>query len=189
MTLTTYITDEQDIYEVRVAMKAIVRKAIFNTLVYEGFDSDAEVSVTFVDNERIKELNSSYRNKDSATDVLSFPLYDDFSEIIENECSVPLGDIVISLEKAARQGHKAAQYNLGVFYYNGQNVAKDIERAAYWWEKSANQNDADSQFSLANCYEKGLGLEQSMEKAKYWYKRVAIQGHQIAKNVLNMLLG
>ena len=34
MTLTTYITDEQDIYEVRVAMKAIVRKAIFNTLVY-----------------------------------------------------------------------------------------------------------------------------------------------------------
>ena len=105
MTLTTYITDEQDIYEVRVAMKAIVRKAIFNTLVYEGFDSDAEVSVTFVDNERIKELNSSYRNKDSATDVLSFPLYDDFSEIIENECSVPLGDIVISLERAARQGY------------------------------------------------------------------------------------
>ena len=105
MTLTTYITDEQDIYEVRVAMKAIVRKAIFNTLVYEGFDSDAEVSVTFVDNERIKELNSSYRNKDSATDVLSFPLYDDFSEIIENECAVPIGDIVISLEKAARQGY------------------------------------------------------------------------------------
>ena len=105
MTLTTYITDEQDIYEVRVAMKAIVRKAIFNTLVYEGFDSDAEVSVTFVDNERIKELNSSYRNKDSATDVLSFPLYDDFSEIIENECAVPLGDIVISLERAARQGY------------------------------------------------------------------------------------
>ena len=105
MTLTTYITDEQDLYEVRVAMKAIVRKAIFNTLVYEGFDSDAEVSVTFVDNEKIKELNSSYRNKDSATDVLSFPLYDDFSEIIENECAVPLGDIVISLEKAARQGY------------------------------------------------------------------------------------
>ena len=105
MTLTTYITDEQDIYEVRVAMKAIVRKAIFNTLVYEGFDADAEVSVTFVDNDRIKELNASYREKDCPTDVLSFPLYDDFSEIIENECSVPLGDIVISLERAARQGY------------------------------------------------------------------------------------
>jgi probable rRNA maturation factor len=37
--------------------------------------------------------------------VLSFPLYDDFSEIIENECAVPLGDIVISLERAARQGY------------------------------------------------------------------------------------
>ena len=32
MQLTTYIKDEQDIYEVRVAMKAVVRKAIFNTL-------------------------------------------------------------------------------------------------------------------------------------------------------------
>ncbi len=105
MTLTTYITDEQEAYEVRVAMKAIVRKSIFNTLVYEGFDSDAEVSVTFVDNDRIKELNASYRNKDAVTDVLSFPLYDDFSEIIDNGCAVPLGDIVISLERAARQGY------------------------------------------------------------------------------------
>ena len=46
MKLTTYIKDEQDVYEVRVAMKAIVRKAVFNTLVYEGFDKDCEVSVS-----------------------------------------------------------------------------------------------------------------------------------------------
>lgn len=106
MKLTTYIKDEQDIYEVRVAMKAIVRKAVFNTLVYEGFDKDCEVSVTFVDNEAIKELNKSYRNKNKETDVLSFPMFDDFNNISIGTDEIPLGDIVISLERAAKQGYE-----------------------------------------------------------------------------------
>lgn len=104
MNLTVDFKDEQEIYEVRVAMRAIVRKAIFNTLVYEGFDRDVEVSVTFTDNEKIKVLNAQYRNKDTATDVLSFPMFDDFSQAPELD-SLPLGDIVISLERAATQGY------------------------------------------------------------------------------------
>ncbi|MBQ9744932.1 MAG: rRNA maturation RNase YbeY [Clostridia bacterium] len=87
-------------------MKAIVRKAVFNTLVYEGFDKNCEVSVTFVDNEAIKELNKTYRNKNRETDVLSFPMFDDFNEINIGTDDIPLGDIVISLEKAAMQGYE-----------------------------------------------------------------------------------
>jgi len=104
MNLTVDFKDNQELYEVRVAMRAVVRKAIFNTLVYEGFDRDVEVSVTFTDNEQIKELNAQYRNKDSATDVLSFPMFDDLTSLPPIE-SVPLGDIVISLERAAVQGY------------------------------------------------------------------------------------
>lgn len=104
MILTVDFKDDQEIYEVRVSMKAIVRKAIFNTLVYEGFDRDVEVSVTFTDNEKIKELNSQYRNKNSATDVLSFPMFDDLTNLPSLD-SIPLGDIVISLERAAVQGY------------------------------------------------------------------------------------
>jgi probable rRNA maturation factor len=104
MNLIVDFKDEQDIYEVRVAMKAIVRKAIFNTLVYEGFDKDVEVSVTFTDNEQIKDLNSQYRNKNTATDVLSFPMFDDLNNALDLE-TLPLGDIVISLERAAIQGY------------------------------------------------------------------------------------
>ena len=104
MNLTVDFKDDQKKYEVRVAMKAVVRKAIFNTLVYEGFDRDTEVSVTFTDNEQIKELNSQYRNKNTATDVLSFPMFDDLSCAPKLE-SLPLGDIVISLERAAVQGY------------------------------------------------------------------------------------
>ncbi len=105
MKLTVYFKDEQDIVDVRVAMKSIVRKAIFNTLIYEGFDKDAELSVTFTDNEQIKELNKEYRNKNSATDVLSFPMYDNLSDMDVCPEPVPLGDIVISLERAMLQGH------------------------------------------------------------------------------------
>ena len=102
MRLNTFFKDEQDKFELRVALKAIARKAIFNTLVYEGFDKDCEVSVTFTDNEQIKELNKNYRNKNSATDVLSFPMFDDFTNI-EMVNDIPLGDIVISLQKAEQQ--------------------------------------------------------------------------------------
>ncbi len=104
MTLTVDFKDEQEIYEIRVAMKAIVRKAIFNTLIYEGFDRDVEVSVTFTDNEKIKELNNQYRGKDAPTDVLSFPMLDSFDDMMYMD-TIPLGDIVISLEKAKEQAH------------------------------------------------------------------------------------
>lgn len=105
MTLTVKFNNEQDIYEIRVAMRAIVRKAIFNTLAYEGFDRDTELSVTFTDNEKIKELNKQYRNKNSATDVLSFPMFDSLDDVDFGNQPLPLGDIVISLERAALQGH------------------------------------------------------------------------------------
>lgn len=54
---------------------------------------DCEVSVLLTGNARIKELNARYRNIDRATDVLSFPMEDPYM----------LGDIVISVEKAASQ--------------------------------------------------------------------------------------
>ena len=105
MRLSVDFKDEQEIYEIRVALKAIVRKAIFNTLVYEGFDSDVELSVTFTDNDGIKELNKQYRNKNTATDVLSFPMFDSFDNVADAYDTVPLGDIVISLERASVQGY------------------------------------------------------------------------------------
>ena len=67
-------------------------------------DSDAEVSVSFVSNAEIRNLNRIYRKKDSVTDVLSFPLGVDGKYDISKEtgCAL-LGDVVISLETAMRQ--------------------------------------------------------------------------------------
>ncbi len=85
--------------------KHIIRRAISATLVHEGFSADAEVSVTFCDNAYIKRLNAEYRGKDTPTDVLSFPMYDFSSEdeLIPEDEMIPLGDIVISLERAEAQ--------------------------------------------------------------------------------------
>ncbi len=91
-------------------LKSVVRRAIIETLEYEDIIFGVEVSVTFCDNDYIKKLNSAFRDKDSATDVLSFPMYnfdDDDIEVAENpDGTLSLGDIVISLDRAAEQARE-----------------------------------------------------------------------------------
>ncbi len=76
-------------------------------LAEEEIEEDAEVSVTFVDNERIRELNAEFRNIDSETDVLSFPIGDEGGfEVNPDNDAIILGDIVVSLEKAREQAEE-----------------------------------------------------------------------------------
>ena len=104
MTLKIYFSNEQEKHTYDSVLERLVHRAVRGALVSEGVDFDCEVSVTFTDNEGIRELNREYRDKDSATDVLSFPMYS-FTEddMPDTEFSVELGDIVLSLERAAEQ--------------------------------------------------------------------------------------
>ena len=72
----------------------------------EGIEEGSELSVTFVSNERIREINSEYRNKDYATDVISFALEEmgeDEVVIVGDNLPRVLGDIIISIEKTKEQ--------------------------------------------------------------------------------------
>lgn len=98
-----------------------IEKNIVNIIEYalqeEKVNIPCEVSVIFVDNEKIKEINKENRNIDKVTDVLSFPMLDyekgkvfkdtyedfNFSYVDLDEGSLVLGDIVLSLEKAKEQ--------------------------------------------------------------------------------------
>ncbi len=82
-----------------------IELVIRNTLIFEQFTQNVEVSITFVDDEEIRVLNNKFRKIDKATDVLSFPLLDNFEDIDESEC-VFLGDIVISVDKAIAQAEE-----------------------------------------------------------------------------------
>ena len=68
------ITNSQKAVKVPSGLRILIRRACNAVLEYEHFDDPAEISVTFVDNAAIAELNNQYRNKPMPTDVLSFPL-------------------------------------------------------------------------------------------------------------------
>lgn len=78
----------------------------------EGIEGNAEVSLTFVNDDRIQALNQSYRNTDRPTDVLSFALQEGEAEpvAVGTADGLPrvLGDIVVSVPTAKDQ---AAAYN------------------------------------------------------------------------------
>ncbi|MGJ5708768.1 rRNA maturation RNase YbeY [Staphylococcus equorum] len=69
----------------------------------EQIDSDAELSVTFVDKTEIQEINKMYRDKDKVTDVISFALEEDEPEIIGLDMPRVLGDIIICTDVAQEQ--------------------------------------------------------------------------------------
>jgi len=66
----------------------------------------SDIELIICNNEYIKEINSQYRQKDSATDVLSFPFENEF-----NLPNIPLGSIIISIDfvesKAKEFGHNS----------------------------------------------------------------------------------
>ena len=98
------ISNEQKKIKIPTGIRALIRHCCKAVLVNENITDNAEVSVTFVDNNQIKKLNSQYRNKDSATDVLSFPLGDGEDwDVNYDTSSLILGDIVISVERAIEQ--------------------------------------------------------------------------------------
>nr|WP_071317479.1 rRNA maturation RNase YbeY [Anaerobacillus isosaccharinicus]MBA5585502.1 rRNA maturation RNase YbeY [Anaerobacillus isosaccharinicus]QOY38437.1 rRNA maturation RNase YbeY [Anaerobacillus isosaccharinicus] len=72
----------------------------------ENVTEGSEVSVTFVDNKTIQEINKEYRNKDSVTDVISFALNDDESDVFAEVIPNLLGDIIVSYPKTVQQAEE-----------------------------------------------------------------------------------
>ncbi len=77
--------------------------------------NEPELGVTVVDGSEILELNREYREKDSVTDVLSFPQFEGHDELLEDllddETGTLIGDVVICFEQAERQ---AEEYGTGL---------------------------------------------------------------------------
>lgn len=102
MAIRIHLNNEQSVQAIG-PFEAVVRQCIERAAEMEGA-MKGEVSVTFVDDETIRQLNRQYRHVDQPTDVLSFPLEGDFPGPREDS-DVPLllGDIVISVPRAVEQ--------------------------------------------------------------------------------------
>ncbi len=107
-----FFENTQDKHTVDDTLQELVQTVVDAALAYEEFNKKTEVSVLFVDNEQIKEINNDFRQIDSPTDVLSFPMLNfEGGKVIESVGdtylgTVVLGDIVISLERAEAQAEE-----------------------------------------------------------------------------------
>lgn len=93
-------------------ISSIINRCITTALDAEGVTVPCEINVLVTNDRSIRAINCASRNIDKATDVLSFPMFDltagslpeDWSEFLDPETGrCPLGDMAISLERAAAQ--------------------------------------------------------------------------------------
>lgn len=110
---------------------ALIKKAVRMALDFEKVDEPCLVSVMLTDDEGIREINREFRNVDSATDVLSFPMnelepghFD--SELCERDMDtgrILLGDMMISVPRCARQGEEFGHgYEREIMYLSVHSV-------------------------------------------------------------------
>ncbi|MNB87833.1 Endoribonuclease YbeY [compost metagenome] len=130
MSLQLVWNNEQQEMEIGELLISLLEQILEKAGKLEGVD-DGEVDLTFVDNERIHELNREYRGIDRPTDVLSFALNEsgeDEPEIVyeveDSSEDIPdmLGDIIISVTRAKEQaeeyGH-SLERELGFLFVHG----------------------------------------------------------------------
>ncbi len=106
--LEIYFEDETT--KINKEIEDMIRKLLIHTAAEEGLTGEMEVSVTFMMDSDIQEVNATYRGKDMPTDVISFAL----EELTEGEVAIVpvegmptvLGDILISVETAERQAEE-----------------------------------------------------------------------------------
>ncbi len=102
--LKVLISNRQKARKIPSGIRLLIRRCCHAVLESENFQGSAEVSVSFITNEEIRQLNEQYRHKDSATDVLSFPLGEDGKwDKNEETGAYMLGDVVNSAERAFEQ--------------------------------------------------------------------------------------
>ena len=95
------ISNRQKQVKIPTGVRMLIRRCCHAVLQMEEFPDAAEISVTFVDNEQIREMNRQYREKDAVTDVLSFPMGEEGHYDVNHETGAKiLGDIVLSVPRA-----------------------------------------------------------------------------------------
>lgn len=105
--LKVIIDNQQNVMKIPTGVRMLVRRCCKAVLLNEGFTDLAEISVTFVDDETIHQLNKKHRNIDKSTDVLSFPMGEDGDYPVNHDTGAKvLGDIIISIEHAYDQAEK-----------------------------------------------------------------------------------
>ncbi|SEK40134.1 probable rRNA maturation factor [Carnobacterium iners] len=129
--------------KITIEQKEMVQAILDFSGDYIHLEKETELSILFVDNEKIQEINREFRSKDQPTDVISFALEDEVENdfilnLADFEGVVPrnIGDIVISVDKAIEQANEYG-HSLnrelgflalhGFLHLNGYNHMEPVE--------------------------------------------------------------
>ena len=110
----TLLIDNRTDVEITEEFEKLFNDVVKESLRYEEFDPECEVSLSIVSNDEIQEINKQFREIDAPTAVLSFPLltFEEGEQADVNENNeIMLGDIIISIDKAKAQ---AEEYGHGL---------------------------------------------------------------------------
>ena len=80
-----------------------------------------------------------------------------------------------ALTEKANEGDRQAQYDLGMLYYTGREVERNLELGAQWFLKAAQQGLAEAQFAVGRCYFFGQGVPRDKATGAGWYYESALQ--------------
>ena len=113
-----YIPITADVPGVGDGKKAFIRRVIRTALAMQGVDFPCEIDVLMTSDAGIHQINRDMRQVDRPTDVLSFPEFElmagelpDVEDADPGTGLVPLGDMVISVERVAAQAREYGHSN------------------------------------------------------------------------------
>lgn len=81
----------------------------------------------------------------------------------------------------AYEGHRQAQYQLGLMFSQGAGMKPSPEEATYWFNRAAEQNHAGAQYRLGATYLNGKGLRADREIGMEWWRAAAKGGSTAAQ--------
>jgi hypothetical protein len=88
------------------------------------------------------------------------------------------------LKAKAEAGDADSEYQVGLRYYKGEGVSKDLAEAVKWFRKAAEQGLAGAQDNLGVCYAKGQGVAKDEVEAVKWFRKAAEQNYAQAQRNL-----
>jgi hypothetical protein len=92
--------------------------------------------------------------------------------------------VVVPTRPTVEQESAKAEFNLGLAYYKGEGVPKDVTQAVQLWRKAADEGYAPAQTALGSAYLKGEGVPRDPTQAVEWWRKAAGQGDAAARNNL-----
>lgn len=91
-----------------------------------------------------------------------------------------LGLAIQACREAAEGGDLQAQYEMGEFYYQGERIERDIEKALKWFERASIQGHPGAQYQLGLMHYQGEGVTRNLPQAYIILKMAAVNGEEAA---------